>query len=112
MRLVDHGARYPESSRVVSSSASPSRALAFAPALLLMDEPLGALDRTLRTDLEDEIRRIHAEVARRSCTSPTIEGGACSVRSVAVIREGKLIQLGSGEELYAQPCNDSSHASR
>jgi putative spermidine/putrescine transport system ATP-binding protein len=69
-----------------------------------MDEPLGALDRSLRTELEDEIRRIHREVGATIVyvTHDREEALALSHR-IAVIREGKLVQLGSGEDLYDQP---------
>ena len=66
----------------------------------------GALDRTLRTDLEDEIRRIHAEVATIVYVTHDREEALALSDRIAVIREGKLIQLGSGEELYAQLSND------
>jgi putative spermidine/putrescine transport system ATP-binding protein len=108
VRLTDHGARYPrELSGGQQQRVALARALAFAPVLLLMDEPLGALDRALRTDLEDEIRRIHAEVGATIVyvTHDREEALALSDR-IAVIREGKLVQLGSGEDLYGRPCND------
>jgi putative spermidine/putrescine transport system ATP-binding protein len=105
VRLVDHRARYPRSlSGGQQQRVALARALAFAPALLLMDEPLGALDRALRIDLEDEIRRIHREVGTTIVyvTHDREEALALSDR-IAVIREGKLVQLGTGEELYDQP---------
>jgi putative spermidine/putrescine transport system ATP-binding protein len=108
VRLVDHGPRYPrELSGGQQQRVALARALAFAPALLLMDEPLGALDRTLRTDLEDEIRRIHREVGATIVyvTHDREEALALSDR-IAVLREGKVVQLGSGEELYDDPCDD------
>jgi putative spermidine/putrescine transport system ATP-binding protein len=108
VRLVDHGARYPrELSGGQQQRVALARALAFAPALLLMDEPLGALDRTLRTNLEDEIRRIHREVGATIVyvTHDREEALALSDR-IAVLREGKVVQLGSGEELYDDPCDD------
>jgi putative spermidine/putrescine transport system ATP-binding protein len=108
VRLTDHRARYPrELSGGQQQRVALARALAFAPVLLLMDEPLGALDRALRTDLEDEIRRIHAEVGATIVyvTHDREEALALSDR-IAIIREGKLVQLGSGEDLYGRPCND------
>jgi putative spermidine/putrescine transport system ATP-binding protein len=107
VRLAGHGARYPrELSGGQQQRVAVARALAFAPALLLMDEPLGALDRALRIDLEAEIRRIHREVGATIVyvTHDREEALALSDR-VAVIREGKVVQLGTGEELYDQPCD-------
>jgi putative spermidine/putrescine transport system ATP-binding protein len=105
VRLGNHGARYPrELSGGQQQRVALARALAFAPALLLMDEPLGALDRPLRIDLEDEIRRIHREVGATILyvTHDRDEALALSDR-IAVIRDGKIVQLGAGQELYDQP---------
>jgi putative spermidine/putrescine transport system ATP-binding protein len=105
VRLGDYGARYPrELSGGQQQRVALARALAFAPALLLMDEPLGALDRLLRIDLEDELRRIHREVGATIVyvTHDREEALALSDR-IAVIREGKVLQLGRGEELYDHP---------
>jgi putative spermidine/putrescine transport system ATP-binding protein len=108
VRLVEQAQRYPrELSGGQQQRVALARALAFAPALLLMDEPLGALDRALRTDLEDEIRNIHSEVGTTIVyvTHDREEALALSNR-IAVIRDGRVVQLGSGEELYTRPSDD------
>jgi putative spermidine/putrescine transport system ATP-binding protein len=81
-----------------------ARALAFEPRLLLMDEPLGALDRALRLDLEHELRRIHRSTGCSVVyvTHDRDEALALSDR-IAVFHAGRLVGLDRPEALYAQP---------
>jgi putative spermidine/putrescine transport system ATP-binding protein len=81
-----------------------ARALVFAPAMLLMDEPLGALDRKLREQLQSEIQRLHKEsgVTIVYVTHDQSEALALSDR-IAVMRNGRIEQVGSGEEIYNEP---------
>lgn len=81
-----------------------ARALVSEPSLLLMDEPLGALDRALRESLQDEIRRLQREL-QITCvyvTHDQDEALALSTR-IAVFRNGKIQQVGSPEQLYEAP---------
>jgi putative spermidine/putrescine transport system ATP-binding protein len=105
VRLAGYGNRYPRQlSGGQQQRIAVARALAFAPALLLMDEPLGALDRALRTDLEQELRRIHHEIGTTMVyvTHDQEEALALSDR-IAVLRDGLIVQIGSAEELYERP---------
>jgi putative spermidine/putrescine transport system ATP-binding protein len=83
-----------------------ARALAFQPALLLMDEPLGALDRALRVGMQEEIRRIHRESGTTVLyvTHDQEEALTMSDR-VAILRDGHLLQVGSPRELYRRPAD-------
>lgn len=85
-----------------------ARALAPRPRVLMLDEPLGALDRALREDLVGEIGRIlHASEARPAVvyvTHDQAEAFALADR-VAVMRAGRLEQLGSPEQLVREPAN-------
>ena len=81
-----------------------ARALASQPKLLLLDEPLSALDAKLRKHLRDEIKRIHDEtgVTTLYVTHDQEEALAIADR-VIVMSEGKIEQMGSGEEIYRNP---------
>jgi putative spermidine/putrescine transport system ATP-binding protein len=81
-----------------------ARALVYEPSVLLMDEPLGALDRALRLELEHELRSIRRQtgVTVLYVTHDQEEALALSDR-VAIIREGRLLQEGTPGELYENP---------
>ncbi len=81
-----------------------ARALVFEPQLVLMDEPLGALDRRLREEMQFEIRRIHRElgVTILYVTHDQQEAMVMSDR-VAVFRGGKIEQVAAPVTLYEEP---------
>jgi putative spermidine/putrescine transport system ATP-binding protein len=81
-----------------------ARALAIQPTVLLLDEPLSALDAKVRTQLRDEIRRIQLEVGTTTLfvTHDQEEALAMADR-VGVMRDGRLEQLASPTEVYANP---------
>lgn len=81
-----------------------ARALAYDPPLLLMDEPLSALDKKLREELQFELRRIHQEtgVTILYVTHDQEEALRLSDR-IAVFNEGRIEQCGTGEDLYERP---------
>ena len=83
-----------------------ARALVIEPDVLLMDEPLGALDRQLRQHVQLEIRRLHRAHGRTTIyvTHDQEEALVMSDR-VAIMREGGIEQIGSAQELYARPRN-------
>lgn len=81
-----------------------ARALAYDPPVLLMDEPLSALDKKLREEIQLEIRRIHQEtgVTILYVTHDQEEALRLSDR-IAVFSKGAIDQVGTGAELYANP---------
>ncbi|GLS86502.1 polyamine-transporting ATPase [Cypionkella aquatica] len=81
-----------------------ARAMVFTPSLLLMDEPLGALDKKLREVLQLEIRRIHRELGSTFVyvTHDQEEALVLSDR-IAVFNKGRIEQVGSGHQLYTRP---------
>jgi ABC-type Fe3+/spermidine/putrescine transport system ATPase subunit len=83
-----------------------ARAMVIQPDILLMDEPLGALDRQLRKEVQFEIRRLHKARPRTTIyvTHDPEEALVMSDR-IAVMRAGRIVQLGSGAEIYEQPAD-------
>ncbi|MFI4986994.1 MAG: ABC transporter ATP-binding protein [Alphaproteobacteria bacterium] len=83
-----------------------ARALVFNPDLLLMDEPLGALDKNLREQMQFEIKRLHRElrITILYVTHDQEEALTMSDR-VALMNRGRLEQCGAAEELYERPGN-------
>jgi putative spermidine/putrescine transport system ATP-binding protein len=83
-----------------------ARALVFDPDLLLMDEPLGALDKNLREQMQFELKRLHAElgVTIVYVTHDQEEALTMSDR-IALMNRGVIEQLGPAHELYEQPAN-------
>ena len=78
----------------------------FNPDVLLLDEPLGALDKNLREQMQVEIKRIHRKVGITMIyvTHDQTEAMTMSDR-VAVFRDGHIEQLGSPLEVYDRPAN-------
>lgn len=83
-----------------------ARALAYDPPVLLMDEPLSALDKKLREEIQMEVRRIHREtgVTILYVTHDQDEALRLSDR-IAVFSKGVIDQVGTGAELYANPAS-------
>ncbi len=84
-----------------------ARALATDPAILLMDEPFGALDAITRARMQDELLRVQRDVRKTILfVSHDIEEAFKLGDQIAVLNEGKLMQLGTPVELLARPAND------
>ncbi|MCB5410164.1 ABC transporter ATP-binding protein [Pseudogemmobacter faecipullorum] len=97
--------RYPsELSGGQQQRVALARAMVFNPGVLLMDEPLGALDKKLREVLQLEIRRIHREMGSTFVyvTHDQEEALVLSDR-IAIFNKGRIEQVGTGHELYQNP---------
>jgi len=83
-----------------------ARALVFEPKLVLMDEPLGALDKQLREQMQLEIRRLHQRlgVTMVYVTHDQHEALTMSDR-IAVFHRGRIQQLDAPERIYEEPAN-------
>jgi putative spermidine/putrescine transport system ATP-binding protein len=83
-----------------------ARALVFEPKLVLMDEPLGALDKQLREQMQLEIRRLHQRlgVTMVYVTHDQAEALTMSDR-IAVFHRGRIQQLDGPERIYEEPAN-------
>ena len=105
VQLPQHGDRYPSQlSGGQQQRIALARALSFEPGLILMDEPLGALDKKLRQHMQIEIKHIQEDLGFTTIyvTHDQEEALTMSDR-IAVLRDGKLEQVGSPEELYEEP---------
>ena len=83
-----------------------ARALVIEPDVLLMDEPLGALDKQLRRSVQLELRRLHQKLGRTTIyvTHDQEEALVLSDR-IAVMDSGRIQQLGTVDDLYDRPVN-------
>ena len=100
-----HADRYPHQlSGGQQQRVALARALAIRPQVLLLDEPLSALDAKVRVQLRDEIRRIQIEVGTTTLfvTHDQEEALALADR-VGVMRDGRLEQIGPPAEIYQRP---------
>lgn len=81
-----------------------ARALAPRPRLLMLDEPLGALDRSLREQLTRELRQILNEFNQTAIYVTHDQQEAFGVADqIAIMRDGSFVQIGSPEEAYRNP---------
>jgi osmoprotectant transport system ATP-binding protein len=84
-----------------------ARALAADPALLLMDEPFGAVDPITRNALQAELARIHQATAKTIVfVTHDIEEALRLATRIAVMQEGRIAQLGSPLEILEHPASD------
>jgi putative spermidine/putrescine transport system ATP-binding protein len=83
-----------------------ARAIVFEPRILLMDEPLSALDKKLREQMQIELRRLHDKLGITTVyvTHDQREALTMSDR-IAVINHGRVMQLGTPEQIYERPAN-------
>lgn len=105
--LEGFGDRYPaQLSGGQQQRVAVARALVFEPRVLLLDEPLGALDRRLRQQLGADLRRIQQETETTAIyvTHDQEEAFLLSDR-VVVMNQGEIRQQGSPQEVYSEPCD-------
>lgn len=83
------------------------RALVRSPRVYLMDEPLAHLDAKLRNSMRTELKDIQANFGTTSVyvTHDFMEAMSLGDR-IAIINEGKVVQIGTGDEIYYMPCNE------
>jgi putative spermidine/putrescine transport system ATP-binding protein len=107
VRLGEFGDRRPaQLSGGQQQRVALARALVYEPDIVLMDEPLGALDKNLREEMQYEIKHIHEElgVTMIYVTHDQSEALTMSDR-IAVFEDGIVQQLASPDELYEKPQN-------
>lgn len=83
-----------------------ARALATAPDLLLLDEPLSALDAQVRDHLQTELRRLQEKLGVTTIMVTHDQDEAAALAdTIAVMQAGRIVQTGSPEQIYLQPAN-------
>lgn len=105
VQLPDIAARKPkELSGGQQQRVSLARCIAYNPALILLDEPLGALDKKLREQMQFEIRRLHAElgITMLNVTHDQDEALSMSDR-IVLMNRGRVEQIATPDELYRSP---------
>ncbi len=105
VRLESHGSRKPRQlSGGQQQRIALARALAPGPKVLLLDEPLGALDKKLREEMQIELKQIQRDVGITTVfvTHDQEEALTLSDR-IAIMSEGRVAQIGAPRELYERP---------
>ncbi|WP_327090411.1 ABC transporter ATP-binding protein [Nonomuraea sp. NBC_01738] len=103
--LPSHADRYPHQlSGGQQQRVALARALALEPRVLLLDEPLSALDAKVRVNLREEIRRLQLSLGITTIFVTHDQEEALSIADrVAVLRDGRLEQVGAPAEVYDRP---------
>ncbi|WP_395677336.1 ABC transporter ATP-binding protein [Inquilinus sp.] len=105
VRLDGFDDRYPKQlSGGQQQRVAVARALVFDPDIVLFDEPLGALDRQLRAEMQLELKTLHRDLGATFILVTHDQDEALSMADrVAVMNRGRLVQAGAPDELYEQP---------
>lgn len=107
VQLSGYGDRYPNQlSGGQQQRVAVARALASDPSIILMDEPLGALDKNLRETMQFELKRIQQQLGATVIYVTHDQDEALTMSDrVAIMRQGELQQIGTPVELYRKPAN-------
>jgi len=108
IHLADFGKRYPNQlSGGQQQRVALARALAFQPQVLLLDEPLSALDAKIRVELRHEIRRIQQQLGITTIYVTHDQEEALSLSDrIVVMSQGKMEQVGAPNEIYNFPATE------
>lgn len=107
MELSDKADRYPrELSGGQMQRVALGRALINEPTVLLLDEPLSALDAKLRRAMQLELRRMHAELGLTFvCVTHDQEEALAMSDRIAVLDAGRIAQIGTPQDIFERPAN-------
>ena len=107
VRMPDFGDRLPgQLSGGQQQRVAVARALVFEPSLVLMDEPLGALDKHLREQMQYELKQIHEQLGVTAVYVTHDQGEALTLSDrIAVFNDGRIQQLATPNDLYEAPEN-------
>ncbi|QCO55463.1 ABC transporter ATP-binding protein [Pseudorhodobacter turbinis] len=105
VQLVAFGDRKPDQlSGGQKQRVALARALSFSPPVLLLDEPLGALDKKLRIEVQEQLKEIHRRVGTTFIFVTHDQEEALSMSDrIVIMQQGMIEQVGSPTELYERP---------
>lgn len=84
-----------------------ARCIVYSPSVILMDEPLGALDKKLRDQLQGEIKRLHRDLGTTLVYVTHDQEEALNLSDrVCLMNGGRIAQLGTPDELYFEPASE------
>jgi putative spermidine/putrescine transport system ATP-binding protein len=107
VRLTDFGGRFPSQlSGGQQQRVALARALVIEPAVLLLDEPLGALDKGLRESMQVELRALQRRLGVTTVMVTHDQDEALTMADrIVVMRDGRLEQVGTATEIYQRPAS-------
>jgi putative spermidine/putrescine transport system ATP-binding protein len=105
VRLEGYERRFPrELSGGQQQRVALARASVYRPPLMLMDEPLSALDRKLRGEMQVEIKRLHRDLGTSMiCVTHDQEEALALSDRIVLMHEGQVLQVGTAREIYERP---------
>lgn len=105
VQLAGFGMRYPRQlSGGQQQRIALARALVYEPSVLLMDEPLGALDKKLREEMQLEVKQIQERIRITTIYVTHDQSEALTMSdTIALMNEGRIEQIGTPQELYEKP---------
>ena len=105
VQLEPFAGRYPRQlSGGQQQRVALARALSFDPEILLLDEPLGALDKKLRGDVQEQLKDIHRRLGTTFVYVTHDQEEALSMSDrVVIMDQGRIVQVGTPSELYERP---------
>ena len=108
VKLTDFANRKPaELSGGQQQRVALARAIVFQPSILLLDEPLGALDKNLREELQFELRELQKTIGITTIMVTHDQEEAMSLSDrIAVFNSGRIEQVGDPREIYTRPANE------
>ncbi len=107
VKMADFTERYPtQLSGGQQQRVALARSIVYDPKVVLMDEPLGALDKHLRRHMQDQIKEIHRETGAAVIYVTHDQEEAMSMSDrIAIMQEGRVVQCDAPEVLYRQPAS-------
>ncbi|MEW6263403.1 MAG: ABC transporter ATP-binding protein [Thermodesulfobacteriota bacterium] len=107
VRMSGFGQRYPKQlSGGQQQRVSLARSIVFNPSLLLMDEPLGALDKKLRKHMQIELKHLHKQLGMTVVYVTHDQEEALTMSdTIAIMNDGRIEQMGSPDDIYQSPAS-------